>query len=184
MELIYKPWAWYVAGPIIVFVLFMLIKLGKNFGMSSNLNTMCTIAGAGKFSDNFKTDWKINIWSLVLISGVFIGGLIAFNFLQVEAPQLHPDSVDSLKSMGFYSVNTSYLPQELYSLDTLLTLKGFVVVLLAGFLVGFGARYAGGCTSGHAISGLSNLQLPSLIAVIGFFIGGLLMVHFLMPLIF
>jgi uncharacterized membrane protein YedE/YeeE len=184
MELIYKPWAWYVAGPIIVFVLFMLVKLGKSFGMSSNLNTMCTIAGAGKFSDNFKTDWKINTWSLVLILGVFLGGLIAFNFLHVEAPQLHPDSVDSLKAMGFNSVNQDFLPQELYSLDALLTIKGFAIVLLAGFLVGFGARYAGGCTSGHAISGLSNLQLPSLIAVIGFFIGGLLMVHFLMPLIF
>jgi uncharacterized membrane protein YedE/YeeE len=184
MDLIYKPWAWYVAGPIIVFVLFMLVKLGRSFGMSSNLNTICTIAGAGKISNAFKIDWKANLWSLVLIFGVFLGGFMAFNFLQVEAPEINIDSANKLKEMGFNSVNSSFLPQELFSLDALLSLKGFAIILLAGFLVGFGARYAGGCTSGHAISGLSNLQLPSLIAVIGFFIGGLLMVHILMPLIF
>lgn len=50
--------------------------------------------------------------------------------------------------------------------------------------MGFGARWAGGCTSGHAISGLSNLQLPSLVAVLGFFAGGLLMTHLLFPLLF
>jgi uncharacterized membrane protein YedE/YeeE len=184
MELIYKPWAWYVAGPIIVFVLFMLVKLGRNLGMSSNLNTMCTMAGAGKLTDHFKTDWRASSWGLILILGVFLGGVIAFNFLQVEAPQIHPDSVESLQNLGFTSVSQSFFPQEIYSLDALLTFKGFAVILLAGFLVGFGARYAGGCTSGHAISGLSNLQLPSLIAVIGFFIGGLVMVHVLIPLIF
>jgi hypothetical protein len=51
-------------------------------------------------------------------------------------------------------------------------------------MVGFGSRYAGGCTSGHAISGLSDLQVPSLIAVVGFFIGGLIMTFFILPLIF
>lgn len=184
MELIYKPWAWYVAGPIIVFILFMLIKLGKSFGMSSNLNTICTIAGAGKISNSFKIDWRANLWSLVLILGVFLGGFIAFNFLQVDAPELNINSVNKLRDMGFNSVNASFLPKELFSLEALLSLKGFLIISIAGFLVGFGARYAGGCTSGHAISGLSNLQLPSLIAVVGFFIGGLIMVHILMPLIF
>ena len=184
MELIYTPWAWYIAGPIIAFVLFMMIKLGKSFGMSSNLNTICSMAGAGKISNAFKIDWKANLWSLTLIFGVFLGGIIAFYFLQVEAPQISSQSVEKLQTLGFESVNKSFLPEELFSTDALFSLKGFVIILLAGFLVGFGARYAGGCTSGHAISGLSNLQLPSLLAVIGFFIGGLIMVHIIMPLIF
>ena len=78
----------------------------------------------------------------------------------------------------------SYLPDEIFSVDAMLTLKGFSILIVAGFLVGFGARWAGGCTSGHAIVGLSNLELASLIAVIGFFIGGLVMTWFILPLIF
>jgi len=65
-----------------------------------------------------------------------------------------------------------------------LSLKGFLVLAFGGLMVGFGSRYAGGCTSGHAISGLSDLQIQSLIAVAGFFIGGLLMTYFVLPLIF
>jgi uncharacterized membrane protein YedE/YeeE len=57
-------------------------------------------------------------------------------------------------------------------------------MVIGGFLVGFGTRYAGGCTSGHAISGLSNLQFASLIATIGFFAGGLIATHLLYPLLF
>ena len=60
---------------------------------------------------------------------------------------------------------------EIFNVRFFTTSGGFVVMVLGGFLVGFGARYGGGCTSGHAISGLFNLLLPSLIAVIGFFAG-------------
>ena len=75
----------------------------------------------------------------------------------------------------------AYSPVELFET---LTLKNIIILIIGGLLIGFGTRYAGGCTSGHAISGLSDLQLPSLIAVVGFFIGGLIMVHLLFPLIF
>ena len=184
MELIFKPWAWYVAGPIIACVLFLLVKVGKRFGMSSNLDTMCSMAGASKWSSHFKPNWKENTWSLVLIAGVFVGGLIAFQYLNVTPPQIEESVATELNNLGFASVNNAYAPLELFSLEGLSNPKSILILLLAGFLVGFGARYAGGCTSGHAISGLSNLQLPSLLAVIGFFIGGLLMVHVLIPLIF
>jgi hypothetical protein len=97
---------------------------------------------------------------------------------------VHEDVVTQLQSLGISSTNTSFLPTELFSLESLLSLKGFSILLIGGFLVGFGARYAGGCTSGHAISGISDLQLPSLIAVIGFFIGGLVMIHLIFPIIF
>ncbi|MFN9800115.1 MAG: YeeE/YedE family protein, partial [Bacteroidota bacterium] len=73
---------------------------------------------------------------------------------------------------------------ELYSWETVLTLRGFLILAVGGLMVGFGARYAGGCTSGHAISGLSDLQWPSLLAVMGFFLGGLVMTHVLFPVLY
>ncbi|WP_299885976.1 YeeE/YedE thiosulfate transporter family protein [uncultured Lacinutrix sp.] len=184
MDLIYNTWPWYVSGPLIALIMFLLLKLGKKFGMSSNLRTMCSMAGAGKYVDFFKFDWKANKWNLYVVLGVITGGYIALQFLSPNAPQINQDVVVQLQELGINSANTSFLPSEIFSLESLMTIKGFSILLLGGFLVGFGARYSGGCTSGHAISGLSNLQIPSLIAVIGFFVGGLVMIHFLFPLIF
>lgn len=184
MSVIYNTWPWYIAGPLIAFIMFLLLKMGKKFGMSSNLKTMCSIGGAGKFSDFFKYNWKSSKWNLYVVTGVIVGGFLAFTFLTPNAPQVHEDVVNQLQALGVNSTNRSFLPTELFSLEKLLTLKGFFILLVGGFLVGFGARYAGGCTSGHAISGISNLQIPSLIAVIGFFIGGLVMIHLIFPILF
>lgn len=159
--------------------------VGKNFGMSSNLRTLCTICGAGKNTDFFKFDWKAQKWNLTVVIGAIIGGFIANNFLTTDtAVHINPSTIDNLQSLGFNSAGTSYLPSELFDNTVFSDLKGLFILAIGGLLVGFGARYAGGCTSGHAISGLSNLQLPSLIAVIGFFIGGLIMIHLIFPLIF
>ncbi|WGD34277.1 YeeE/YedE thiosulfate transporter family protein [Olleya sp. YS] len=179
-----NPLPWFIAGPLIAVIMFVLLRLGKTFGMSSNLRTICSISGAGRFSSFFSINWRDNIWSLVVLIGVIFGGVFAFQVLEVAPPQIHENVVDQLNAYGFDSVNSSYLPTELFGINQLLSVKGFAIILIAGFLVGFGARYAGGCTSGHAIMGLSNLQRPSLIAVIGFFIGGLVMVHLIFPLIF
>ncbi|RAJ16396.1 YeeE/YedE family protein [Olleya aquimaris] len=179
-----NPLPWFIAGPLIAIIMFLLLRLGKTFGMSSNLRTICSMSGAGRFSSFFCTNWRDNIWSLVVLLGVISGGIFAFQVLKVDPPQINEDVVNQLNAYGFDSVNSSYFPAELFSLDQLLTVKGFAIILIAGFLVGFGARYAGGCTSGHAIMGLSNLQRPSLFSVIGFFIGGLVMVHLIFPLIF
>lgn len=185
MNWIYEPWPWYVSGPMIAFIMFLLLMIGKNFGMSSNLRTMCTICGAGNKADFFKFDWKSQKWNLVVILGAIIGGFIGSHFLTTDmAVAINPDTISDLKSLGFESAGKSYLPTELFKTESLLNLKTISVLSIGGLLVGFGARYAGGCTSGHAISGLSELQLPSLIAVIGFFIGGLTMIYFLFPLIF
>lgn len=184
MELLYKSWPWYIAGPVVALTLFLLLKMGKKFGMSSNLRTLCSIGGAGKFVPFFKFDWKASKWNLYVVFGVIVGGFLAFQFFTPQAPQVHQDVVIKLQELGIQSTNQSYLPTEIFGINNLLSIKGFLLVLIGGFLVGFGARYAGGCTSGHAISGISNLQLPSLIAVIGFFIGGLVMVHLIFPLIF
>ena len=185
MEFILSPWPWYVAGPLISFVMFLLFYYGKKFGVSSNLETICAIGGAGKLVDFFKFDWKKNSWNLLFILGTIIGGFISYQFLTPnETVALNPQTIQDLSDIGFQNAGAQYLPDEIFSLDAMFTLKGFLILIGAGIMVGFGARYAGGCTSGHAIVGLSNLELPSLISVIGFFIGGLVMTWFLLPLIF
>ncbi|SFS63785.1 YeeE/YedE family protein [Lutibacter maritimus] len=185
MEFITQPWAWYVAGPIIAFVMFLLYYFGERFGVSSNLETFCSIGGAGKFVDYFKIDWKENSWNLIFVAGSIVGGFIAFYWLSPnDAVALNPQTVQDLAAIGIQNAGTSYLPDEIFSIDTMLSLKGFLILIIAGIMVGFGARWAGGCTSGHAIVGLSNLELPSLISVIGFFIGGLIMTWFILPLLF
>ncbi|OIQ19471.1 YeeE/YedE thiosulfate transporter family protein [Lacinutrix sp. MedPE-SW] len=185
MNWIYEPWPWYISGPMIAFIMFLLIMVGKNFGMSSNLRTMCTICGAGNKADFFKFDWKAQKWNLVVVLGAIIGGFIASNLMSIDtAVAINPDTVTDLNTLGFNSAGKAYLPSELFNTEAILDIKNILILAIGGLLVGFGARYAGGCTSGHAISGLSDLQIPSLIAVIGFFIGGLIMIHFLFPLIF
>ena len=185
MEFIFEPWPWYVAGPLIALIMFFLIFTGKKFGMSSNLETICTLCGAGKKARYFDFDWKSQRWNLVVAVGAVIGGFIGAHLLSNgSAVAINPETISNLRDLGFQSAGDSYLPDELFSLNALTDIKSLAILLIGGILIGFGARYAAGCTSGHAISGLSNLQLPSLIAVIGFFIGGLLMVHVIFPLIF
>ncbi|WP_088339912.1 YeeE/YedE family protein [Robiginitalea sediminis] len=185
MEWIYEPWPWYVSGAAIAFVMLLLLLVGKNFGMSSNLRTLCTICGADKQSEFFKFDWKSQKWNLIVVAGAIIGGFLASTFLTADAAvHINPNTVQELQGLGFESAGAAYLPTELYATESLTNWKSIGLIALGGFLVGFGARYAGGCTSGHAISGLSNLQWPSLVAVIGFFAGGMIMIYLLFPLIF
>ncbi|WP_456866153.1 YeeE/YedE family protein [Galbibacter sp. BG1] len=185
MNWIYEPWPWYVAGPLIALVMFVLLLVGKQFGMSSNLRTACAAVGTGKAADFFKFDWKEERWNLMVMLGAIIGGFVASNFMSDGTVEINPEIAQKLAvKYNIQSAGESYLPPEIFSMESLSDPLNIVILLMGGLLVGFGARYAGGCTSGHAISGLSNLQLPSLIAVIGFFIGGLVMIHLVFPLIF
>ena len=188
MEWIMNPWPWFVSGPLIVLVMFLLLFFGGNFGVSANLRTLCSMCGAGNSCDFFDFNWKSQIWNLVFVLGGVLGGVISHNYLsEHEHVDLNPTTVEALEQqLGFeYNDQTSGLvPTELFGAEAVQSPKGLAILIIGGLLIGFGTRYAGGCTSGHAISGLSNLQLPSLIAVVGFFIGGLLMTHLLLPLIF
>ena len=129
-------------------------------------------------------NWKKEIWNIVFIVGAVLGGYIASSFFQNFDPlELSNNTIEDLSKLGVI-FSGELVPNEIFNIQSLTTLKGFLIIVIGGFFVGFGARWAGGCTSGHAISGLSNFQLPSLIAVIGFFIGGLIMTHLIFPLIF
>ncbi|MEM9928575.1 MAG: YeeE/YedE thiosulfate transporter family protein [Bacteroidota bacterium] len=185
-DVLLGPWHWAISGVLIASVMFALLYAGKEFGVSSNLRTMCTIAGAGKKSDFFKIDWKAQRWNLLFIMGAVIGGLIASSLMTNPEPVAITTATEAwLATLGIDAPSTGaqgsgFVPKEIFDLDNLLG-ANLPFLLFGGFFIGFGTRWAGGCTSGHAISGLSNLQVPSLIAVVGFFIGGLLMTWLILP---
>jgi uncharacterized membrane protein YedE/YeeE len=184
LEFISQPWTWWVSGILIASTMFLLLFFGQSFGFSSNLRTICSAAGGGKFVKFFDFNWKTQIWNLVFLVGAILGGFIAHTFLSDGQPvNISESTISDLAKLGI-AAPKSVQPEELFSWDAALSIKGFLILALGGLMVGFGSRYAGGCTSGHAISGLSDLQLPSLIAVIGFFVGGLIMTFVLLPLIF
>ncbi len=183
IELLKQPWPWYTSGIAIAFIMVTLLYFGKSFGFSSNLRTMCSMMGAGKKVAFFDFDWKKERWNIMFLVGSIIGGYIAANWLKSDAPlQLSPATISDLNRLGV-PFDGRLNPSALFGPAFAFSIKGFLKLLSGGILVGFGTRYAGGCTSGHAITGLSNLQVPSLVAVVGFFIGGLIMTHLLLPFI-
>ena len=189
IETISQPWHWSISGLMIAFVMFLLIYLGQRFGVSSSFQALCSIGGAGKKIEYFNYDWKKHDWLLTFVVGSIIGGAIGVYLLASPEPvQIAASTVADLEALGVKVPKTNaegmgFIPHDLFSFEMLGTLKGILLMVVGGFLVGFGTRYAGGCTSGHAISGLSNLQMPSLVAVIGFFIGGLITTFILLPII-
>jgi len=182
IEWISQPWPWYVAGPIISVVMLSLILMGKTFGLSSNLRTMCSVLGGGKNCEYFDFDWKQQAWNLVFALGLIIGGFIAQEFMSDDQPiQLAKATTEKLAAYDIDVQSNELLPSKVFNWSNVLSIQGFLFIILGGFLVGFGTRYGGGCTSGHAITGLSDLQKASLLATISFFAGGLIITHFVMP---
>ncbi len=187
IDFLSQPGHWSISGLSIVAVMLVLLFFGGKFGVSSNLRTMCAIGGAGRHSSFFEFDWKSQIWNLVFIGGAVIGGYIGSTVLANPEPvQISTATQEYLQTIGIQTPQriedgSGYVPRELFASENLGSVKNLLLLIVGGFLVGFGTRYGGGCTSGHAISGLSNLQVPSLIAVIGFFIGGLFMAWVVLP---
>lgn len=185
MNFISQTWHWSVSGFLIGMVMLCLIYFGKVFGMSSNLRSLCSMTGVGRAVPFFDWDWKAQKWNLIVVIGAMFGGFVASHFMSdVTNVAINPKTIEKLALLGIDEPNGKLLPNALFADSIFESPKVILILLIGGILIGFGSRYAGGCTSGHAISGLSNLQVPSLKAVIGFFIGGLLMAHFIFPLLF
>lgn len=178
---VWDPWPWYVAGPAIgLFAPALLLVGNALFGVSSSLRHVCAAIAPGKV-EYLHYDWKKSgLWNLLFVLGVFLGGFLVAHWGGVHNVVISEATRQDLAKLGIHDFS-GLVPRELFNWSALLTSRGFVLVIVGGFLVGFGTAYAGGCTSGHAISGLANLQLPSLIAVIGFFAGGLIATHFILP---
>ncbi|WP_294306913.1 YeeE/YedE thiosulfate transporter family protein [uncultured Chryseobacterium sp.] len=183
LAIIKDPWPWYVAGPLIGLTVPVLLILGnKSFGISSSLRHICAACIPAKISF-FRYDWKKELWNLFFVFGIFLGGIIAAQFLINPGEiTVNPDLRAELAAYGITDYS-HLVPTQLMNFESLLTLRGFITMVVGGFLVGFGTRYAGGCTSGHAIMGLSNLQWPSLVATICFMAGGFLMANVILPVI-
>lgn len=180
-----QPWHWAVSGFVIAVVTIGLALAGKRFGVSSSYEAFCSIASGGTLSEYFKFSWKDDGWRLVFIGGSILGGALAAMYLQSTPPAISDATVTHLQDLGISydaakSAGKEFIPVEIFMWNSP---KGILIGIIGGILIGFGARWAGGCTSGHAITGLAQLQLPSLITVIGFFIGGLIMTHLLFPII-
>jgi uncharacterized membrane protein YedE/YeeE len=183
-EFLLAPWPWYFSGFLIACIMFILLFFGRTFGFSSNFRTICAACGAGKKTTFFDFEWKEQRWNLLFLVGSVIGGFVATHFLSTDAAlKLSASTIAQLKEVGI-AFDGGLNPAQIFSFDFMFSASGFLILLSGGLLVGFGSRYAGGCTSGHAITGLSSLQIPSLIAVIGFFIGGLVMTYFILPILF
>lgn len=183
IEYLKQPWAWYIAGPLIGLTVPALLIIGnKSFGISSSLRHVCASCIPANIPF-FKYDWKKEVWNLFFVFGIFLGGAIAINLLSNPNPvEVNPKLASELAGYGITNFN-NFVPQDIINWQSLFTLKGFLMMIVGGFLVGFGTRYAGGCTSGHAIMGLSNLQLSSSIATISFMIGGFIMANLILPYI-
>lgn len=181
--MIRQPWPWYVAGPLIGLTVPLLLILGnRTFGISSSLRHICAACMPANIPF-FKYNWKKESWNLYYAAGILIGGILtAHYFFDPNAVQVHPKLAEELSTYGITDYS-NLVPVQVFNWENLLTIKGLLLIVGGGFMVGFGTRYAGGCTSGHAIMGLSTLQWPSLVATMGFMVGGFIFANFVLPLI-
>jgi uncharacterized membrane protein YedE/YeeE len=183
LDLLRGPWPWYVAGPLLGLMVPLLAFFGqRRFGLSSNLRHLCAIVPSRV--PFFRYDWRREGgWNLLVFGGLVLGGGAAGLLLPDLAPLAVADATArDLAALGV-EVEGAYAPRSLFSFAALATVPGFAAMVGGGFLIGFGARWAAGCTSGHAIAGLAELQLPSLVAVLGFFVGGLFATFVVWPLL-
>ncbi len=183
MQLLREPWPWYVVGPLIGLMVPLLLFIGnKALGVSSSMRHICAATVPSNLT-YFKYDWKKEAWNLFFVGGILLGGVFAVTFLSNHQPMvLNPKLVDQLQRYGIKDFST-LMPTDLFNVANIFTMKGFTLMIVGGFLVGLGTRYAGGCTSGHSIMGLSSLQFSSLVATCGFMLGGFVMTNLILPYI-
>ncbi len=181
MKFLSQPWPWYIAGPLIGLTVPALLLLGnKSFGISSSLRHICAAVAPSNISF-FKYDWRKEKWNLFFVAGIVMGGfLAAILFANPNPVNLNVTTIQQLQAMGVKDF-AGLMPTDIFNWQNLLTIKGIGFIVFGGFLVGFGTRYAGGCTSGHSIMGMSNLQWPSLVATICFMAGGFFSAWIIVP---
>jgi uncharacterized membrane protein YedE/YeeE len=183
VQTIQQPWPWYTAGAIIGLIVPLLLIIGnKTFGLSSNLRHICAACLPANIPF-FKYNWKKESWNLFFVAGIILGSFIASHLLSNPQPIKINPALQTVLLHAHVKDFSGLLPSDIFSFQSLFTWRGFILMVIGGFFVGFGTRYANGCTSGHAIMGLSNLQWPSLVATICFMAGGFIMTNLILPFI-
>ena len=184
LEIIRQPWHWSIEGLLIGLTVPTLLLIGnKKFGVSSSLRHLCAMCVPANIPF-FQYEWKKEIWNLFFVVGMLIGALIASKFLHNPSNIVVAESTKTVLYQYGITDFSKLMPTQIFNVANIFTLKGFAFFVFGGFLVGFGTRYAGGCTSGHSIMGLSTLQWPSLVATICFMIGGFFSANIIIPFIF
>lgn len=183
LNILASPWPWYIAGPLIGLMVPLLLLIGnKSFGISSSLRHVCAACLPANIPF-FKYDWKKELWNLFFVGGIVIGALLAAQFFNNTDPvQINAKLATELRGYGITNYE-GLVPKDLFNWQNLFTVRGIIMMVAGGLLVGFGTRYAGGCTSGHAIMGLSSFQWPSLVATVSFMAGGFVMANLVLPFI-
>lgn len=182
LDFLARPIPWYVAGPLLGLMVPILFIVGnKAFGISSSYRHVCSAVIPSKLPF-FNYDWKkVGGWNLKLALGIIIGGAVAAYFTPDDYQiDITSDTVATLKGYGITNFK-GFMPEEVFSWNNLLSLPGLSILVLGGFLIGFGTRYGSGCTAGHGITGMANFQKASLIATISFFVGGMISAQFIIP---
>ncbi|MBI9106974.1 MAG: YeeE/YedE family protein [Spirochaetales bacterium] len=183
LDLLRGPWPWFISGPLLGLMVPLLLFTGnKQFGVSSSLRHICTAIFPLK-ADYFKYKWKDYLWSLVLVAGTIVGAFFAVVFLDGDSAPAVSEAAKSMFAQWGLKEIDGILPAEIFSVQNLLSLPTLLMLGVGGFFIGFGTRYGNGCTSGHAIMGLSLLNPGSLAAVISFFAGGIIVSNFIIPLL-
>lgn len=175
---------WYIAGPIVGLMVPLALLIGnRRWGVSSSFRHLCSAVSPVK-PPFLRYDWKKEAWNLFFVAGAVVGGFVTAQWIPNAAvPDINPKTVDAIRALGFESPR-GLVPGEVFAFSMLATWRGFLMIVVGGFLVGFGTRYANGCTSGHAITGLAMREWPSLVATIAFFVGGLITTHVIFAWIF
>jgi uncharacterized membrane protein YedE/YeeE len=183
-EVASPAWPWYVAGPIVGLLVPLALWIDcRRWGVSSSFRHLCAI-GSPIRPAYLRYEWKNESWSLFFVAGAVIGGFVGAHFFPNAAiPNISPRTVAAIQAIGFDSPR-GLVPAEVFAIGQLATWRTFCMVIVGGFLVGFGTRYANGCTSGHAITGNALREWPSLVATVSFFIGGLITTYFVLPLLY
>ncbi len=157
------PWHWGASGAVIAFVTLTLLFVGKRrLGISSGFEDVCSLVLSAPYFQRERT-LHGRQWRLPFLVGLLLGGFLSASLGGGWAPTW-----------------------QLGMLDTALGLSPMaklVWMFVGGLFVGFGTRLANGCTSGHGIFGLSNFEVPSLVATVCFMGSGLVVTQVLYNLV-
>ncbi len=159
-QMILAPWAPWASGILLgLMVPALYVLVGRRFGLSSSLRHIGAMCMPNAKPEYLRLhNWKDHSWNLVFVVGLLIGSFVGVTYLTTTPLEVLPPAAA--------------------------TAGGLLRLAFGGILVGFGTRYAGGCTSGHTITGIASLNPPSVVATVAFFAGGLLSTWGLTFLIF